>query len=209
MHALFVHGMGRSRLSGWRLLARLRAHGIIPQAFGYTTPFESFDSIRARLTRRIIDLAAEDDYVLIGHSLGGVLIRGALAGLPTASRPPHRIFLLGSPTKAAMLARKLAHNVIFRMLAGDCGQLLASPTRMASVASTAFPTTNIIGTSGWKGRLNPFQGEPNDGIVAVSEVSAAWSSEQRFIPAIHTYLPSNREVSRLILTRIAGASNPD
>ena len=84
VHALFVHGMGRSTLSGWQLLARLKAQGITPHAFGYVATFQRFDSICHRLTERILALSAEGDYMLIGHSLGGVLLRAADIGFASS-----------------------------------------------------------------------------------------------------------------------------
>lgn len=203
MQALFVHGMGRSTMSGWRLLARLRARGIVTHAFGYVATCQDFASIRNRLAAQIGTLSADGDYVLIGHSLGGVLVRAAVAALPPGTPPPRRIFLLGSPIRPARLARKLQRNWIYRVLAGDCGQLLASPTRMAQIGLGSTPATSILGVAGWKGRLSPFHGEMNDGIVSVSEASADWIAEEIRIPGIHTYLPSNRRVARIILERIA------
>jgi len=203
VQALFVHGMGRSTLSGWSLLKRLRAQGITPHAFGYAATFQRFTPIRERLTSRISTLSAAGDYVLIGHSLGGVLLRAAVASLPPGTRPPRHIFLLASPIQPARLAQKLQRNWLYRVLAGDCGQLLASSTRMAQIGAGSIPVTSVLGVTGWKGRLNPFDGEMNDGIVSVSETSAAWITEEIRIPSIHTYLPSNKQVSEIILKRIA------
>ena len=203
VQALFVHGMGRSPISGWRLLVRLRAQGITPHAFGYVATFQDFASIRKRLIARIHSLSADGDYVLIGHSLGGVLLRAAVASLPPGTRPPRQIFLLGSPIKPSRLAQKLQRNWIFRMLAGDSGQLLASPTRMAQIEPGSIPVTCILGVAGWKGWPSPFRDEMNDGIVSVSEASAEWIAEEVRIPAFHTYLPSNSRVSKIILERIA------
>ncbi|MHB1084903.1 MAG: esterase/lipase family protein [Thiobacillus sp.] len=208
MQALFVHGMGRSPVSGWRLQARLRARGIAPHAFGYATPFQDFSAIRKRLVTRIHALAAQGDYVLIGHSLGGVLLRAALASLPSGTRLPRQLFLLGSPLKPARLAQKLQRNWVFRILAGDCGQLLASQARMGqiepgSMPVNSIPVIGIVGVKGWTGRLSPFSGEENDGIVSVSEVSAAWLTEAIRVPVIHTYMPSSRRVAQIILERIA------
>ena len=207
MQALFVHGMGRSTLSGWPLLRRLRAQGIKPHAFGYAATFQRFAPIRERLVSRISALSAAGNYVLIGHSLGGVLLRAAVASLPPGTRPPQHIFLLASPIQPARLAQKLQHNWIYRVLAGDCGQLLASSTRMAQVGAGSVPVTSILGVTGWKGWLNPFDGEMNDGIVSVSEASAAWVTEEIRIPSIHTYMPSNKQVSEIILKKIATLSD--
>ena len=92
MQALFVHGMGRSPLSALPLLRRLKQNGITPHWYFYSVTFQSFPSISDRLERKIERLAAEGDYVLIGHSLGGVLIRDAVAALPAGTRMPTRIF---------------------------------------------------------------------------------------------------------------------
>lgn len=199
---LFVHGMGRSPLSGWRLLARLRAHGIPTHTLGYAATFQSLATIRTRLVARIKALSAQGDYVLIGHSLGGVLLRAAVAALPPDTPLPRRIFLLGSPIQPSRLAQTLHRNWLFRALAGDCGQLLASPARMAAIGPGRAPTISMVGVAGWRGRLSPFRDEMNDGIVSVAEASAAWVSEVIHIPAWHTYLPSKKQVAQLILERM-------
>lgn len=203
MQALFVHGMGRSPISGWRLLARLRAQGLRTHTLGYVATFQSFASTRKRLVARIEALAAHGDYVLIGHSLGGVLLRAAVASLPPGTRLPRQIFLLGSPIQPSCLAQRLRRNWLFRALAGDCGQLLASPSRMAEIGAGLVPTISMVGISGWTGWLSPFKDETNDGLVSVAEASAEWVSETIRIPAWHTYLPSNRLIAQLILERIS------
>jgi len=210
VQALFVHGMGRSPLSGWRLLARLRRAGFRTHTLGYATPLQTFDSIKKRLVVQLEALSAtDDDYIVIGHSLGGVLLRAAIAGLPPGTHPPRQIFLLGSPIQAARLAQALQRHWLYRILAGDCGQLLASPARMAAIGSTPIPTLCILGITGWKGRLNPFEGAENDGIVSVLEARAPWAEKEIRIPAIHTCLPSNRQVSGIILAQLAASSVSD
>lgn len=201
--------MGRSPLSGWRLLVRLRARGITPHALAYVTPFQNFDSIRNRLVARINALAAQGDYVLIGHSLGGVLLRAAVASLPAGVRLPRQIFLLGSPVRPPRLAHTLRRNWLFRLLAGDCGQLLASVERMAhieagTVSVGSVPVIGIVGVRGWRGRWSPFGDELNDGIVAESEARAAWMSEVIRVRIFHTYMPSSGQVAALVLERVAG-----
>lgn len=209
MQALFVHGMGRSPLSGWPLLWQLRRAGLTTRTFGYVVSAEDFATIRRRLVVRIEGLAARDPYVLIGHSLGGVLIRDAVNALPDAVARPRHVFLLGSPHAPARLAQALQGNRVYRVLTRDCGQLLGSRSRMAAIGPVCVPTTSIAGVGGPRWKAGPwlnFGGEPNDGVVALSEVSAGWIDDQVTLCTIHTLLPMSRRAAAIILERLASAA---
>jgi len=202
MHILFIHGMGRTPLSGAPVLWRLRRGGHGTSSFGYCAAFQPFETIRDRLCRRIARLAAAGEYAVLAHSLGGVLLRSALGALPASTRQPNHVFLLGSPIAPARRAKALRNRLLYRLLAGDCGQLLGSEARMAAIGPLAAATTSIAGTRGLRGTWGPFQDEPNDGVVAVSEVAADWISEEIRIPVIHTLLPCSRLVSDILLERL-------
>lgn len=203
MRALFVHGMARSSLSGLPLLWQLQRHGLSTGTFGYFTSFESVDGIGRRLSAKIMTMASQGPYLLIGHSLGGVLLRSALGRLDPDVRPPQRLFLLGSPVRPSRLARRLRPSPIYRVLAGDCGQLLASEERMAGIGPPSVPTTAIIGerTLPWKN--DPFEGESNDGVVSMSEVCADWVDDRVCVDVVHTFLPSSRKVGDVILSKLS------
>ncbi|MFY9477353.1 MAG: alpha/beta fold hydrolase [Aquabacterium sp.] len=201
MHALFVHGMGRSTWSGWPMLRQLTKAGLRTSSHGYNVSLQRFDVIRDGLVQRIHGLAGQE-LVLIGHSLGGVLIRAALAAMPPdASRPKH-IFLLGSPVQPSCLAQRLQPNPVFRLVTRDCGHLLSSAERMGGIAIPPGPLTSIVGVKGLTGRLSPFGAEPNDGVVSLSEVSSVNIPDQVRLPIVHTLLPSSTEVAKVILQRI-------
>jgi len=202
MQVLFIHGMGRTPLSGWGLLRKLRLSGVATSSFGYATAVQNFSQIASRLSSRIVKLSGEGEYILIGHSLGGVLLRSALAALPVGARLPSRVFLLGSPTQPARLAQSLRGNLVYRLATGDCGQMLASEVRMLAVPPVAVPTTSICGDRALALTSRVFGGEPNDGVVAVSETSAAWITEVVCVPVLHTLLPSSARVAEIILKRI-------
>ncbi len=200
---LFVHGMGRTPASGWPLLWRLRRAGLATSSFGYVVTLERFDTIVARLRQRLVALAAQGPYAVVGHSLGGVLLRAALCSLPPGVAQPRQVVLLGSPVRAARLATQLKDNVLFKGVAADCGQLLASQARMAAIGVPPAPTMGIAGVKGIGGlgrsALNPFGAEPNDGVVSLSEVTAPWLAAQHRVPVVHTLLPSSARVARLVL----------
>lgn len=198
---LFVHGMGRSPLSGWPMLRQLKAAGFEVGCFGYFTSVESFSCIAERLAQRIAEIAAQGEYILIGHSLGGVLIRAAVNSLPATVRSPAHVFLLGSPTRASRLAQRFGRNPVFRRLTGDCGALLGSEQRMSRLGPIGPPTTGIAGVKGVTWKRGPFAGELNDGVVSLSEVSAEWLVDQVKAPVVHTLLPASKQVAGIILER--------
>ena len=202
MQALFVHGMGRSPLSGWPLLWQLQRAGLNTCTFGYVVSLDDFSTITARLVARIAKLAVQGDYILIGHSLGGVLLRAAINALPAEIRPPQHVFLLGSPMRPARLAQRLQHKLLYRLATRDCGRLLASAERMNGIGPLSVPTTVVIGTRGLPLKRGPFGDEANDGVVAESEVAATWITDAVRLPVIHTLLPSSRLVATVILQRL-------
>lgn len=205
MHSLFVHGMGRTPLSGLPLLWHLRRGGMTISTFGYLASAESFARIKRRLVAAIGKAAARGDYVVVGHSLGGVLLRAALNELPAGVAQPRHVFLLGSPVGAARLAQRFSRNPIYRLLTGECGQVLASPSRMADVGRVLTPTTSIAGVRGVLHKRSPFGDELNDGVVSVSEISAEWIADAVHLPVVHTLLPASRLVAEVILARAAKA----
>ncbi|HXE38178.1 MAG TPA: hypothetical protein VN639_06850 [Azonexus sp.] len=203
LQALFIHGMGRSPLSGWPLLRQLQRAGLKTAAFGYLVSLDDFSSITARLVSHIEQLAARGDYILIGHSLGGVLLRAAVGALPPGIRLPRHVFLLGSPMRPARLAQRLRDKLLYRLATRDCGQLLGSAERMQAIAPLTAPTTVVIGIRGFPGSHGPFGREENDGVVAASEVAANGMADKVRVPVVHTLLPASRLVTAVILRRIA------
>jgi pimeloyl-ACP methyl ester carboxylesterase len=203
VHILFVHGMGRSPLSGWWLLDHLKRLGYKASSFGYVVMFEDFASIKNRLASKILEMAEqEEEYILIGHSLGGVLLRAAINSLPSGTKLPRHLFLLGAPFQPARLAQRLSHNPIYRFLTRDCGQLLGSISRMSEIGLVSVPTTSIAGIRGLPWKSCPFDGELNDGVVSISEVSIKAIADQVEVLSIHTFLPSNQQVAEIILNRL-------
>lgn len=202
MNAVFVHGMGRTSCSWVPTLIRFRARGVTPFVFGYSVALQDFSSIVRRLSIFLVKISQRGEYVAVGHSLGGVLLRAALSHVPGGTALPEQLFLLGSPVMPSRLAKSLAGNPLFHAATRDCGRLLGSDVRMSSVPRAHIPTVAILGTRGWHGFGSPFGPEPNDGIVSVREASAEWFAEEIRVPLVHTVLPSSRKVAEIMLKRI-------
>lgn len=202
MRALLVHGMGRTPLSMAILAARLRRAGLQPALFGYVPAVERVERITARLARRIAAAATDPDYVVIGHSLGGLLLRSALARLDPALPQPRHLFMLATPNRSPRLARRWHRNLAYRLYTGDAGQLLADAERLESIPPPAVPYTILAGTSGTRRPWGAFQDEPNDWIVGLSEVRLRDDDTVITVPRGHTFLMNYREVAEVVLQRV-------
>lgn len=195
MHAILLHGMARSPLAMLVLAARLRKAGMTTHLFAYAAAFESWDGCRNRLQGFIQRRVANAPFVLIGHSLGSVLIRGIL---PRLAHKPDACFFLAPPTKACMAARKFAPRGIYKRITGEMGQLLARADFMDALPIPEVPTRIYAGINGPRGRYSPFGALANDGILALHETELSGASRLE-VEAMHTFIMLNRDVTQDII----------
>jgi pimeloyl-ACP methyl ester carboxylesterase len=192
--------MGRSPLSQLLLAKRLRSCGIKVDLFGYST-FLPFDRSLNRLVKRVAALGNDEPFILIGHSLGCVLIRAALPRL--GSRKPSACFFLAPPSTVSRAARFFASNRLYRFFTRDSGQLLSDEAFMAALPVPEGTVRVYAGTAGHRGRLSPLRQEPNDGILAVSETILTNTDAPVLVPALHTFIMNSEFVANDIASTVA------
>lgn len=203
MRVVLVHGLGRTRLSLALLARRLSRCGHTTESFPYSALAETHERIVSRLESRLRRLAAQGAAVgLVGHSFGGLLLREALAAVPEL-RVKHLV-MLATPNRQPRLARRVYTKFPFRILRGNCGRCLADSSWYRALPGLSIPYTVVAGTGGWRGRLNPFKGEPNDGAVALSETILSDNDRPVLVPALHTFIMNRRCVHRLIIDKLGG-----
>lgn len=198
MRAILVHGMGRTPGSMVLLALRLRAAGMRPALFGYTVTFERFGKCSERLYRFIEKRRVPGPYILVGHSLGSVLIRSVL---PKLGAPPAACFFIAPPTRACRAAKALAPKWLFRTLTGEMGQLLADEKFMDGLPIPIVPARIYAGTSGPRGRWSPFGNEANDGLLTLDEMRLA-SVPMKTLPAWHAFTMNARGVAKDIVATV-------
>ncbi|WP_426210695.1 esterase/lipase family protein [Massilia sp. TWP1-3-3] len=156
MKILFVHGMGATPFDCFPTFVRLRRLGYKTATFSYFLSFQNLDSIKSRLLNCFAETAAEGEYAVIGHSLGGILVRDILMKLPAAIKKPKYLFLLGSPMIATQVNKRFSRYGVYKLLFGQRGQLVPSDERMQVIGTPPIPTTCVVGTKGFSGRRSPF-----------------------------------------------------
>ena len=208
--ALLVHGLWRTPICMLGLGRRLRADGVEVRQFAYVSVAESYERIVQRLAAQLAPLAALPPYAVVGYSLGGILLRAALARVE--GTPPVHLVMLGTPNRAPLLARRLAVYAPFDWALGESGSKLAQEAFFRDLPLPGCPYTIIAGTRGPRGRLSPFHDAVNDGIVAVDETRIHPDDPVTMVPVTHAFLPNasavKAEVSRVLARAFADATAP-
>lgn len=201
--AILVHGLGRTPLSMALMAARLRRRGFQTASFGYLAAVERYATCLGRLHKFIAARSGVGPYIVIGHSLGAVLLRGVL---PRLAHPPIACFLLAPPAKACVWARRLAPHAPYRLATGEMGRLLADPEFLDTVPIPDCPTWIYAGTAGPRHRLFALADEPNDGILKVSETRLPGVPLIE-VSALHTFFMNSRWVTRDLVDKARALLN--
>ena len=181
---------------GWAL----RREGCVTTSFHYAAFAQGIESIVGRLAARLDELSRAGDLALVGHSLGGLLLRLALPRM--RAQAPRHLVMLGTPNQPPRSARLAAGMRPFRWIAGECGSCLASPAFYETLPTPTIPYTLIGGTRGPRGRWSPFGTEPNDGLVAISEIPVHPGDPVLTFPVSHTFMMNDRQVQDAICDAI-------
>lgn len=190
--------MGRSPLSQLVLAKRLHSAGIRVHLFGYST-LRPFATSLKRLVDRVNALDGDEPFILVGHSLGCVLIR---ASLPHLAQQPAACFLMAPPNRVPRAARFFGRNPLYRLLTRDTGQLLSDEAFMAALPIPAEPVRVYAGTAGHNGKRSPFENEVNDGILSVSETVLSPTNVPVLVPALHTFIMNSEIVANDIVSTV-------
>ncbi len=178
------------------LARRLRRRGFSVHLFSYPSVRADLRANAERLAHFLAALDA-DTVHLVGHSLGGILIRAVFHYSPP--RQPGRLVTLGAPHGGSRVAQQLNRHAFWRRAMGKgVAQLLAGePQRWRS------PTREIGAICGTRslgmGRLL-YRGlpRPNDGLLTVKESAFPAAQEHLALPLSHTGMLFSRTLARQV-----------
>lgn len=194
---ILLHGMGRTRVSFGRMKVALEDAGWRCARLSYPSTRRSIPEHVAWLETVLAGLAADGQarsVHFVTHSLGGILVRAALAGGRPwrAALAVERLVMLGPPNQGSAFASRLAGVRMFRWLYGETGVGLV-PEQVRLIPPPDVPFLIIAGARGNARGWNPWLPGDDDGVVALQETHLDGAVDHRVIRSIHAFLAAHKE----------------
>ncbi|SCZ50148.1 esterase/lipase family protein [Thiohalomonas denitrificans] len=176
---VLVHGLWMTGAEMALLRRRLSRCGYRTYQFRYRSLRRDLSANAHRL-HRFLATVPGDTVHLVGHSLGGLVIRKLFQQFP--QQRPGRIVTLGTPHNASAVARYLRRFRAGRVLLGRSAQALCSElTPWEGVRELGvIAGTLALGMGRFLVRL-----PSNDGVVAVEETSLENATDRIDLPVSH------------------------
>lgn len=198
-HVILLHGLGRRSAS----LSGLR-RGL--DTAGFETEYWPYPSRRRRLDGHIeafrtwlSDRKFDGPVHFVGHSLGGLIIRGAVSG--EVPFELGRIVLIATPNQGAGVVSRYEHHRLPHLVFGEPLQDLSEAA--LSNRGLGVPETEIGVIAGLQRfhPLNPmsyinsfhYRGVEHDGTVALANTELTGATDSIAINAHHTFISNHPE----------------
>ena len=196
---VLVHGLGRSPASMMVLATRLERNGYGVVSAAYDSRGDAFSSQVAAVKAVVEGCCARSSRVhFVGHSLGGLVIRGYLA-----ESPPERlgrVVLLAPPNQGSRLADRVSGHAVGQRVLGPVGSALG--TDSADIPATLPPPDYDLGIIAGSRSILPtgvlaIPG-PDDGIVGVDETRLE-GAPMIVLPRSHTFIMNSQRTAQAVV----------
>ncbi|HEX5831246.1 MAG TPA: hypothetical protein VFY16_09720 [Gemmatimonadaceae bacterium] len=193
---VLLHGLGRGSRSmrplardaerlGWRVLN-----------VGYPSRRLGVQALAAEVGRSIAAFAPGEPLHFVTHSMGGILVRAAVAMGAIPAARVRRVVMLAPPNRGSEVADALARSRLYRLLLGPAGQELGTgaasvPLRLPAVP---FECGVIAGARSLNPLLSRLIPGANDGKVSVTRAQVDGMRAWLVVPHGHTFLMHSRAV---------------
>jgi len=193
---VLIHGLWLGRAALWPLARRLRRAGFSVHPFSYPSVHLDLHANAARLASFVRGIDAGTVH-LVGHSLGGIIIRALLNDYPDLGRG--RVVTLGTPHGGSIVGRTLTRSALWRALMGRAVAAL-NAGEPASWPVPACEIGTVSGTHSFGGSRLVYRGlpRPNDGLLTVAESQWPGARDSVALPVSHTGMLLSRQVANAV-----------
>ena len=197
---LCVHGFMAPHSIMSVLARRLRGEGHPAEVHAYRSTRASMAEHARGLAERLRSMGGDGGGLwVVGHSLGGLLARLALARHPDLR--VEGMVLIASPMRGCLSARRMAGwSAARRWLGPSLAEMASFPTGFKDASSPlGVPVGLIAGGTGTSTGFSAGLPGDNDGRVRVAETLLDEARFRAVVRVRHNLLPFSRRVAALVL----------
>lgn len=203
---IILHGLGRSKRSMRRIETACMLAGYRVLNISYNSLLGSFEEILDSLVPTLTAwVDNERDLYLVGHSFGGILIRGLLSKhLPWRFK---RCVMIGSPNQGASIAAYTGQHGLLKFFTPKVAtELIPGSQLVTNLPEPSIDTGIIAGTK----EFSPFipvswfykkatNSAPGDGVVELSNTKCSNMSDFIEMPLHHSFMMWDSQLIEQIL----------
>lgn len=124
---VLLHGLGRTKWSLWPVAREARRRGRTVHNLGYPSRTAPIEALAEDVGHRVQHVASSGAPIdVVTHSMGGIVLRAAVAGGVIAPESLHRVVMLAPPNQGSELADRLRDFAFYRFATGPAGQQIGT-----------------------------------------------------------------------------------
>ena len=193
---VLLHGLGRTARSMRRLAAEGARRDYRVRNLGYASRRAGIVAHAEQVGRTLSALPDDGPLYAVTHSMGGIILRAALAGGWVAPERIARVVMIAPPNRGSELADWLGRTPLLRLALGPAGPELRTGADGIPDALPPLPCELgiIAGAASRRTLAASLFGGPNDGKVSVARASADGMRDLLVVPRGHTFIMNDPEV---------------
>lgn len=200
---VLLHGLMRTPYSMKPIAREIRARRDPPPqvfAFTYASTRDSVAMHAAAFRETIENLPGKPRWKAVGHSMGNIVLRAAIAQWQQEGDPKgclarlDRVVMLGPPNQGSSFAKKLSQLGLFETVTGNSGMQLGPQWDdfQSHLAVPTCPFAVVAGDISSQPIQNPWLQGPSDGIVTIDEAKLEGMAEFISFPVLHSFLMQDK-----------------
>jgi pimeloyl-ACP methyl ester carboxylesterase len=187
---VLLHGLGRTRFSLWPVAREAQRRGYQVHNLGYPSRRAPIERLAGDVGRRIRALAEDCAIDVVTHSMGGIVLRAAVASGALPAECVRRVVMLAPPNHGSEVADRLRDFLVYRLATGPAGQQIG--TNDDSVPRRLPPPPFELGIVAGRRRNNRYfarvLGAEGDGKVTVASARLDGMRDLVVVDRSHTFI---------------------
>src|SRR4030095_7854453 len=119
---VLLHGLGRTRWSLWPVAREAVRRGYQVHNLGYPSRRAPIEELAENVGHRVLHVAGDSAVDVVTHSMGGIVLRAAVAAGILPPEAVRRVVMLAPPNHGSELADRLRDFRVYRFATGPAGR---------------------------------------------------------------------------------------